>query len=56
MISNKIKTKNESFQCNNLIKFTQRKTSTVQLPFLYYGHYVLDWLREWSKETLKKIF
>ncbi len=50
------KLKNESFQCKDLIKFTQRNTTTVQLPFLYYGHYVLDWLREWPKETRNAVF
>ena len=33
----------------------QRNVSAVQLPFLYYGHYVLEWTREWSKETRNKI-
>jgi hypothetical protein len=54
-VTNGNKTKNENFNCNDLVKYTQRNTLALQMPFIKYGHFVLEWLREWSKDTRNKV-
>ncbi len=39
---------NENFITKDLILFDNKKTDEKQAGILLYGHFVVEWLREWS--------
>ena len=44
---------NETFICKDLVTTTAESLDGKE--FVNYGHYVFEWIRQWTKETREKI-